>query len=356
MELIYSNPYHSAPENRIRRLCYRVKEDRGWLDIPGSMLFQMASALGPKTVLVPVPGHDGKAGYTLDICFALRRHAGRKDVRIVDALQGNAHPPLCETKHAGGNADAIPVTFMLKESEIDAGQVRTLAKDFDIVLVDNVIDSGRTALLAEKALGVPCKLITIGTTGRSGLAMPKLYYEVVRLSDQDTDRESFTAVKTLIDRDGDYQEAVRYLSDWDFGAENLGAATVDDEGLRACVTDPRSNMDKVIDRRDGYYLCHCATGYYEAYYLVSEVPRKDLLPDGANARTGKGTPVRFEYIPDCGSNAGGFYVQIYVRHPEYEFNSDSHDSLCVHPGDCDCNDLEAVETHIKKTITEIQDY
>lgn len=356
MELIYSNPYHSTPTDEIRGLCYRVKEEFGWRSIPKNVLYQMASALGPKTVLVPVPGHGGRAGYTMDICFALSNYATWKDIRIVDALIGNAHPSLCKIKHDGGETSDIPVVFTLNGDEINAEQVKTLSEKFDVVLLDNVIDSGRTAREAKKALGVSCKLITIGTTGQSGLPIPKLYYEVVRLSDQDADQESFIAVKTLVDRDGDYEEAVRYLSDWDYGHENADVALCDEEGLRASVTDPKSRSEKILDRRDGYCLCHSKTDFYEAYYLVKELPREDLLPESANARTGKGTPVRFEYFPDCGTNEGGFYVQIYMRDEQYGFWGDPYDNICVHPDDCDCGDMDAVEKYIKREIAKIQDY
>lgn len=354
MQLIYSNPY-----GEVRDLCHAVKTPGGFLDIPRSMLYQIVSAVGEKgrrTVLIPIPGHDGTPDYTLDICISIRNYARWKDIRIIDALRGRKRESLCDLKHQGKDIADVKVAFHLNDKEIDAEQVATLSRSYDIVLVDNVIDSGRTAAAAEKALGVPCKLITIGTTGQSGLPMPKLYYEVIRLSDQDADQESFIAVKTLVDRDGNYEEAVRYLSNWDYGHENADTALCDEEGLRASVTDPKSRCEKILDRRDGYCLCHSKTDFYEAYYLVKELSREDLLPEDANARTGKGTPVHYDYIPDCGENTGGFYVEIYINDEQHCFEGDRYDDMCVHPEDCDCSDNAAVEKYIKEEIAKIFNY
>lgn len=351
IKLLYSNPYEE-----VRDLCHAVKTPGGFLDVPKKIYFQAGSALGRRTVLVPVPGHDGTPNHTLDMCISIRNNNPWKDIRIVDALRGHKRPSLCEIKQQGGDPNDIKVAFHVNLNEIEPDQVKTLAKSFDIVLVDNVVDSGRTALAAQKAIGVPCGLITIGSTGASGLPMPKLYYEVVRVSNQDIDQEAYEAMKTIVDRDGNYEEAVRYLSNLDYGAENLSVALSDNEGMRATATDPKSLADKVIDTRDSYFLCRSKGTLYDAFYLVKEVPREDPLPEGANARTGKGTPVHFDFIPDCGPNTGGNYVEIFINEPEYGFEGDRYDDLCVHPEDCDCSDKSAVEKYIKEQIAQILNY
>jgi len=354
--LIYSNPY-----DEVRDLCHTVKTPGGFLDIPRSMLYQMMSAVGEKgrrTVLVPIPGHDGTPDYTLDICISIRNYARWKDIRIIDALRGQPRESLCECKQNGKDPNAIDIVFRFNNSSdgIDAEQVATLSKSYDIVLVDNVIDSGRTAAAAEKALGVPCKLITLGSTGQSGLPMPKLYYTVVRLENQGIDQEDYKAVKALIDRDGNYEQAIHYMSNWDYGGENLDVAECAYEGFRATPTDPRERGDKKLHEADGYILCRSESSVYDAFYLVREVPRQDPLPEGANARTGKGTPVYFRTTPDCGENTGGHYVEIYTYNPDYGFEGNKKDDLYVHSKDCDYKDEKALENYIRKEISKITDY
>lgn len=68
-------------------------------------------------------------------------------------------------------------------------------------------------------------------------------------------------------------------------------------------------------------------------------------------KTGKGTKVYLSFIPDCGSNAGGWYVEIYLN--EY---GDRYDDLCIHPEDCDCSDWDAVEAEAERRVSEIMDY
>ena len=69
------------------------------------------------------------------------------------------------------------------------------------------------------------------------------------------------------------------------------------------------------------------------------------------ARTAKGTMVWVSYIPDCGSNVGGFYVEIYLD--EY---GDRYDDFCIHPEDCDCADWDAVERFAREYVSRIEDY
>lgn len=351
--LIYSNPY-----DEVRDLCHAVKEQDGWLAIPKRILNQAISALGHKTILIPIPGHLGNAESNLDICYAIRNKAPQKDIRVIDALRGQPRESLCEYKQHGEEPNTIDIVFQFNDSSdgIDAEGIALLAKTFDIVLVDNVIDSGRTAEAAQKALELPCKLITLGSTGQSGLPMPKLYYTVVRLENQGIDQEDYEAVKALIDRDGNYEQAIHYMSNWDYGGENLDVAECAYEGFRATPTDPRERGDKKLHEADGYILCRSESSVYDAFYLVREIPRQDPLPEGANARTGKGTPVYFRATPDCGENTGGHYVEIYTYSPNYGFDGDRYDDLCVHPKDCDCKDEKALEDYIRKEVSKITEY
>lgn len=69
------------------------------------------------------------------------------------------------------------------------------------------------------------------------------------------------------------------------------------------------------------------------------------------ATTGRGTRVHLSYIPDCGSNVGGWYVEIYLN--PY---GDRYDDFCIHPEDCDCTNWDEVERFAKNYVSSITDY
>lgn len=269
IQLIYSNPYE-----QVKALCHRVKEPNGVFDIPRQLLAQAWSALGRQSILIPVPGHLGTPDDMTVLCGRIRDCGRAKRINIIEMLRGDARPSLCEAKRRG---DKLPdVTFTINGEETSAEDIALLSKTFDIVLVDNVLDSGRTAQAAQRALGVPCKLITLGSTGRSGVPLPKLWYDIVRVSNQDNDRADYERVKTLVEHDDNCPAAIRYLSDWDYGTENIGAALASIDGVRATPTDPRATGDRVIHADGGYALCQASSNLYNAYYLVREFPRGDF--------------------------------------------------------------------------------
>ena len=67
--------------------------------------------------------------------------------------------------------------------------------------------------------------------------------------------------------------------------------------------------------------------------------------------TKKGTAVWLAFVPDCGSNAGGWYVEIYL-----DPASDRFDDFCIHPEDCDCKDWNTMKEWAKNYVSEIEDY
>lgn len=70
-----------------------------------------------------------------------------------------------------------------------------------------------------------------------------------------------------------------------------------------------------------------------------------------NSKTKKGTEV-FCYIhEDCGSNKGGFFVEICL-----DENGDRFDDMVVHPSDCDCTDRNAVERYVESKVQNISEY
>lgn len=178
IKVLGSRPYYDPD---IRALCHAVKDgDR-------AAIYKTAAMLAPYvrngSILVPVPNHDGRAGYTLELAKAIREKLPRKDITVLDALKGLPHPSLCEMKHAGLSLSSVDYGF-----EYAGRRERMFLKNYNgsnghpVFLVDNVIDTGRTAHAAYAALGLPeTRLLALGNTFRNGSV---LRGETVRLRDE----------------------------------------------------------------------------------------------------------------------------------------------------------------------------
>lgn len=102
------------------------------------------------------------------------------------------------------------------------------------------------------------------------------YYEIVRLANQWPDMGEYEEVKKLLNR-GWNRKALDYLSNWDYGEENIGTAIALGE-MRDTILDPLSRGDRIVYEKDGYHVCesHCPSGLYDAIYLVRGVDESDL--------------------------------------------------------------------------------
>ena len=102
----------------------------------------------------------------------------------------------------------------------------------------------------------------------------KKYYEIVRFANTWPDMGEYEDVDRMVKR-GWLKKAIRYMSEWDFGQENIDAAICYGH-VRDTAVDKASIGDKVICEDKGRYLCeaHCKSGLYDAYYLVGELPEK----------------------------------------------------------------------------------
>jgi hypothetical protein len=100
------------------------------------------------------------------------------------------------------------------------------------------------------------------------------YYEIVRIANEGPDQETFQDIHKQARR-GWYRKVVEYLSNWDYGDENLTAAISLNE-LRDNVLD--SPGDNVLYEKGDYTLCKAndITGIYEAYYLVKAVNESEI--------------------------------------------------------------------------------
>lgn len=129
----------------VRQACHHIKERNE--EIIAAWANVLAEKIGPNTVLIPVPGHEGYASYTARLAqeIAYRtRILGIPNVIARDLLKGKERPSLCELKHEG-----IPVTdtdlgLSWKHLFAKAEYKRLTAKGYRPVIVDNVIDTGYT--------------------------------------------------------------------------------------------------------------------------------------------------------------------------------------------------------------------
>ena len=92
-------------------------------------------------VLVPIPGHEGVAKQTNDLCRAIASYTG---LPIANVLRGASREANYTAKHEGKG---------LTEKDMAIHQVASLPKDKTPVFVDNVIDTGTTAKAAYHAVG-----------------------------------------------------------------------------------------------------------------------------------------------------------------------------------------------------------
>ena len=73
-------------------------------------------------------------------------------------------------------------------------------------------------------------------------------------------------------------------------------------------------------------------------------------------KTKKGTEIKLAYVPDCGSNAGGWYVEVYADLPGHDINGDPYDNFCVHKDDCNCENFDEVEKFAEEYAMEMLEY
>ncbi len=107
------------------------------------------------------------------------------------------------------------------------------------------------------------------------------FYEIVRLEEEGPDREDYAHVHRLVNR-GWVKKAIEYLSQWDYGSENVGTALYL-QRVWDTPTDSRERTDYVVRSLKGYHLCAanaCRNGGYAAYYLTREIPESEI-PEAA---------------------------------------------------------------------------
>ena len=94
-----------------------------------------------QVVLVPIPNRTGRAGYTKTLAEKISEAL---HLPVIDALASNTHEPLYLVKKANGSIDEVPLYFY---------RIRRVPRDKIPILIDNVLDTGHTAMAAYEAIG-----------------------------------------------------------------------------------------------------------------------------------------------------------------------------------------------------------
>ena len=94
-----------------------------------------------QVVLVSIPNRTGRAGYTKTLAEKISEAL---HLPIIDALASNTHEPLYLVKKANGSIDEVPLYFY---------RIRRVPRDKIPILIDNVLDTGHTAMSAYEAIG-----------------------------------------------------------------------------------------------------------------------------------------------------------------------------------------------------------
>lgn len=102
-----------------------------------------------QVVLVPIPNRTGRAGYTKTLAEKISEAL---HLPVIDALASNTHEPLYLVKKANGSLDEVPLYFY---------RIRRVPRDKIPILIDNVLDTGHTAMAAYEALGRQDTLMTV---------------------------------------------------------------------------------------------------------------------------------------------------------------------------------------------------
>lgn len=116
----------------------KVKEENP--DAISEAAYQMSIRIPKGSILVPMPSRTGNATYTVKLAEAI---AKATDSEVRDVLKGKARMSVYEAKQKG-----------IKMTSEDLGMYTTeeLPKGKNIVIIDNVIDKGTTALAAVSAV------------------------------------------------------------------------------------------------------------------------------------------------------------------------------------------------------------
>lgn len=175
-----------APYNQVKGLAHGLKRgDESSIRKAAEVMAGVVSALGEnrRCILVPIPGHEGHATYTLELCRQIGAITG---METADLLQGKHHIPLYQAKRNDMKPEGIRIEYTLRKD---------MPKGVTPIIVDNVLDTGHTSWAAVRALGTPdTRLAVLGHTSRY-LANKEVSFTQINLENMEKKQVEVKQVK-----------------------------------------------------------------------------------------------------------------------------------------------------------------
>lgn len=156
------NVYSNYDYSQIREIAHLVKKNnRDGIYLGAEIIESALSPIRGDVVLVPIPNRNGNAVYTRGVADIISKRNG---VEMIDCLKSQPHISLYDQKLKYGfnNINLIKcyTTISIPESKT-------------IVLIDNVLDTGTTAVSSAKAFNRDVCLGVLGHTQNSMFEMLK---------------------------------------------------------------------------------------------------------------------------------------------------------------------------------------
>lgn len=125
------------PYYQVRHLAHKVKAgDLESIDIAANLLFKYVPS---NSILIPIPSHNGRATYTLQLARSI---AKKSNSRVLDILSSPEREMLYNIKKKNKmNPNNVDLGF---SSEYNQKVYNLLHSARNIILIDNVVDSGTT--------------------------------------------------------------------------------------------------------------------------------------------------------------------------------------------------------------------
>ena len=155
----------ARPYEEVREDCHALKAG---ITSRNPVMVRCATRIAPairRAFLIPVPSHHGPATDTLQLTLAIADEINRAGgtALVADVLEADPHASLCEAKHTpGADPSAIEVRVHLRQVPV-ANIIRKGPK-IPVYLVDNVVDTGRTARACMAAVRTD-GILAVGDTG-----------------------------------------------------------------------------------------------------------------------------------------------------------------------------------------------
>lgn len=163
--------YDYYKDKGIREICHAIK--KGEWDAIRYAGEEMAKYVSPNDTLVPIPSRTGEAIQTLLLAKEIAKKSGAK---IANILNGKTRESLYDLKKQG-----------VEPGEDFFGFHGNGTEDNNLVLVDNVLDTGMTVKSAADAIGAK-KVLVFARTSQNTVLAEGLYED---LDPEDVDLSSF---------------------------------------------------------------------------------------------------------------------------------------------------------------------